>query len=543
MMNQGKSETKEKMRVFSSLAEVVRDAYKNGEEDERLEPIVVVDDNCSPLGRFKNGDHVIFYDIRGEREIEITRCFVDENFDAFPVEKLSLNFVTMIEYDKNLKVKVAFPPQEKITDTLCHVLSDHKLRYIKIVESEKAFHLTYFFNGKTKGPFPGEERFIIPSLKVSTPDLKPEMKIGEVTEAIKTKLRDGDIPLIIANLANVDVVGHTENEAAIIRAVEAVDSSLGEIMVEAGKMGTTTLVTADHGTVERWFYPDGTIDTGHTSSQVPFIIVEPNDALLNGMKLRESGELADVAPTILDILGLEKPEIMTGKTLLAENPYEQHPRKRLLLLVLDGWGVNDETKGNLIYKADTPVMDRLVRQFPSIRLNASGEAVGLPSGSVGNSEVGHLHLGAGRRKPSDRLRIDNAIKDHSFFENSVISEAMRGAKSSNRNLHLLGIVSFYSSHGSIEHLKALLRMAKFEGLKRIYIHAILGRRGEHAQSGARYIDEIEGDTKKLNIGRVVTVIGRHWVLDREENWDRVEKTYKSLVYGEGKKVSIDRSSR
>nr|NIM57912.1 phosphoglycerate mutase (2,3-diphosphoglycerate-independent) [Candidatus Aminicenantes bacterium] len=120
--------------------------------------------------------------------------------------------------------------------------------------------------------------------------------------------------------------------------------------------------------------------------------------------------------------------------------------------------------------------------------------------------------------------------------------AMRSAKSSNQNLHLLGIVSFYSSHGSIEHLKALLKMAKSEGLEKIYIHSILGRRGEHAQSGARYIDEIEQFTKKLNRGEVVTVIGRHWVLDREENWDRIEKAYKSLVYGEGKKVIMDRTT-
>ncbi len=529
-MNKG-----EEARQFSSLAEAVKDAYANGEEDERLEPIVVVDENGSPLGRFKNGDHVIFYDIRGEREIELTRAFVDENFDAFPVEKLGLNFVTMIEYAKNLRVKVVFPPQEKIMDTLCHILSNNGLRYIKIVESEKAFHLSYFFNGKSSEPLPGEERLIIPSLKVTIPDEKPEMKIEEVTKAIKAKLEE-EIPIIIANLANVDVVGHTENEAAIIKAVEVVDSSLGEIIEEAQKEGVTTIVTADHGTVESWLYPDGTIDTGHTSSQVPFIIVEPDDALLQNIKLNERGELADFAPTILDILGLEKPGIMTGKSLLARNPYEGNERKRLLLLILDGWGINDETKGNLIKKAGTPSMDSLVNNFPNIRLDASGEAVGMPSGSVGNSEVGHLHLGAGRRIPSDRLSIDNAIKDRSFFDNSVLLEAIRGAKSSNQNLHLLGIVSFYSSHGSIEHLKALLRMAKSEGLEKIYIHSILGRRGEHAQSGARYIDEIEQFTKKLNRGEVVTVIGRHWVLDREENWDRIEKAYKSLVYGEGKKV-------
>lgn len=536
MMNES-----EKTMRFSSLAEAVRDAYKNGEGDERLEPIVVVDENGSPLGRFQNGDSVIFYDIRGEREIEITRSLIDEHFNEFPVDKnLKLNFATMIEYDKELGVNVAFPPQEKIKDTLCHVLSDHGLKFIKIVESEKAFHLTYFFNGKSNELLLGEDRLIIPSFKVSKPESKPKMKINDVKEAIKKKLRDGDTPIIIANLANVDVVGHTEYQGAIIEAVEAVDSALGEIIKEARTEGVTTLITADHGTVEKWLYPDGTIDTGHTSSQVPFILFEPDEGLLKSLKLREEGELSDVAPTIYDILMLKKPQIIKGKSLLEENPYKNLARKRLLLLILDGWGVSDEVEGNQIKKAKTPNMDDLAKEFPSIRLQASGEAVGMPKDSVGNSEVGHLHLGAGRRIPSDRLRIDNAIKDGNFFENPAFLETMQGAKASNHDLHLLGIVSFYSSHGSIEHLKALLKLAKAHEFKKVYIHSILGRRGERKESGARYIQEIENFTKKLNTGCVVTVIGRHWVLDREDNWDRIEKAYKTLVFGEGNKVIIDK---
>ncbi len=529
-----------KVRTFSSLAEAVRDAYRNGEEDERLEPIVVVDEKGHPIGRFQDSDHVIFYDIRGEREIELTRSFVDEGFDDFPIKDgLNLDFTTMIEYNKDLKVKVAFPPQEKIKETLCHVLSTHGLRYIKIVESEKAVHLGYFFNGKSNGTLPGEERQIIPSLKVAIPDERPEMRIEDVAEAIKSKLSDETMDLIIANLANVDVVGHTENEAAIIKAIEAVDRAVGEIIEYAEEKGVTTIVTADHGTVERWLYPDGTIDTGHTNSPVPFILVEPEDALLKEITPQEEGELADVSPTILEILGLEKPGAMTSDTLLARHPYASYPRKRLMLLILDGWGENDDTKGNLIHSANTSVFDHLVERFPNIRLKASGEPVGLPKGSVGNSEVGHLHLGAGRRILSDRLRIDNAIADDSFFENASLLIAMQDAKTNDQALHLLGIVSFYSSHGSVEHLKALIKLAEAQGIEKVFIHGILGRRGEKPESGARYIHEIEEFTKKLNTGKVVTVIGRHWVLDREENWDRVKKAYDCLVYGKGNKVIVN----
>lgn len=148
-----------------------------------------------------------------------------------------------------------------------------------------------------------------------------------------------------------------------------------------------------------------------------------------------------------------------------------------------------------------------------------------------------MHIGAGRRIYSDRVTINKAIENGSFFDNEAFLWAMRGAERDDRRLHILGIVSFYSSHGSIEYLLALLRLAKREGMKQVYIHSLLGRRGERPESGARYLEQIEGEAERLGVGRVVSVIGRYWALDREENWDRVEKAYRLLVYGEGKPVS------
>jgi 2,3-bisphosphoglycerate-independent phosphoglycerate mutase len=211
-------------------------------------------------------------------------------------------------------------------------------------------------------------------------------------------------------------------------------------------------------------------------------------------------------------------------------------KRRILLILLDGWGFRPETDGNLIASAKTPVMDELQKEYPFTTLKAAGEAVGLPEGTVGNSEVGHLHIGAGRRIYSDRLRIDRAIQDGSFFQNEAFLWAMRGAKESGKNLHLLGIVSFFSSHGSVNHLLALLGLAKRESVERLYLHAMLGRRGEHKESGASYVELIEKEMENLGLGHVVSVIGRYWSLDREENWDRIEKTYRMLVYGEGKPV-------
>jgi 2,3-bisphosphoglycerate-independent phosphoglycerate mutase len=158
---------------------------------------------------------------------------------------------------------------------------------------------------------------------------------------------------------------------------------------------------------------------------------------------------------------------------------------------------------------------------------------------VGNSEAGHLHIGAGRVIPADRVRINEALADGSFFENEAFLWAMQGAKEAGTRLHLLGIVSFYSSHGSVDHLLALMEMAQREHVPEVYIHSMLGRRGERPESGAIYIQQVEEATQHLGVGQVATVIGRFWSLDREEHWDRIEKTYRMLVEGQGTPVRQD----
>jgi 2,3-bisphosphoglycerate-independent phosphoglycerate mutase len=292
-------------------------------------------------------------------------------------------------------------------------------------------------------------------------------------------------------------------------------------------------VTADHGTVEEWQYADGTVNTGHTENPVPFILADFRQENPESLDLREHGELSDVAPTLLELLGLEKPVEMTGRSLIESSSISNNENKKLLFLILDGWGMNRETFGNLIEEASTPNFDRYWVQFPHSTLEASGEAVGMPANTVGNSEAGHLHLGAGRRILLDRVRIDKSIEDGSFFKNPAFRWAMQSAKDKNRALHLLGIVSFYSSHGTIDHLFALLQMAKDLGVREVYVHSLIGRRGERPESGSIYVDKVEKKCQFLSTGRVVTVMGRFWALDREENWDRVEKAYRALVLGDG----------
>ena len=520
-------------KKYFPMFETMRKAYSREQEDETLLPIVLADKIGNPLGRISVNDSVIFYNIRGEREIELTRSLTEESFHEFPTKKsLNLNFATMIEYKKGLNVQIAFPPEEIIDGTLSDIIAENKLKQVKITEAEKAVHVGFFFNGKKNEPVAQEERIIVPTRKdVVLFDEAPEMSIEKITSAALEKINDDTYNFILVNFPNVDVVGHIENENAVIKAVEAVDKHLGILIEGARKKKLSVIITADHGTVEKWRYPDGVVDTGHTDSPVPFILVHPD----NKINMRKRGGLIDIAPTILNILGLLPSKQMTGSSLIKQQLFGTS--KRLLLVIADGWGLNDNVANNLIARADTPVMNHLMKSYPMSILRASGEAVGLPPGTVGNSEAGHLHIGAGRITFSDRLKIDQAIKDKSFYKNPAFLDIMTKAKNTGKALHLMGIVSFFSSHGSIEHLFALMDMAKKEGITELFVHAMLGRRGEMPESGARYIKKIEEKADRIKLGKVVSVIGRYWSMDREENWDRINKTYRMLVYGEGEKIT------
>jgi 2,3-bisphosphoglycerate-independent phosphoglycerate mutase len=519
------------------MAKKIASLYRQGEEDETMRPIALFSrETNKPIGRFKNGDYVIFYDIRGEREVELTEALTNPQFPHFPIAPINLNFATMIEYDPSLNVRVAFSRSGPVQNTLSEVVSKAGLSQVKIVESEKAAHLSYFLNGKRMEEFPKEERIVIESPKVHEFDSIPAMNIEKVAEAVQERLKMNRYDLVITNFCNIDVVGHTENEPAIIKAIQAVDKNLDKVVTLANELGYRIIVTADHGTVERRYFPEGTVDTGHTDSKVPFIFIDLDCKQKDCLRDTGTESLTDVAPTILHLLGISKPPDMTGRSLL--NGYQPDKKRPVLLIILDGWGYREEKEGNLIAKADPPVMKKLMNTYPWITLHAAGEYVGMPKGTVGNSEAGHLHIGAGRVVTSDRLKIDRAIENRSFFTNPAFKWAMEGAKRDNVNLHLLGIVSFYSSHGSIKHLFALMDMAKEFNIDNLYIHSMLGRRGERPESGALYIESIEEKCAKEKNSSVVSVIGRKWALDREHNWDRVEKAYRLFVYGEGEKVVV-----
>ena len=283
----------------------VKDSYAAGVTDEFVEPVV-----CDRDGTISDNDSVIFFNFRPDRAREITRSLVDPEFDGFTHQFFPLTFVCNTEYDASMpNVEVAFP-RVSVANGLGEYLSQMGLTQLRIAETEKYAHVTFFFNGGTETVFPGEDRVLVPSPKVATYDLQPEMSAVEVTDKCVERIESGAYDVIILNFANCDMVGHTGVYEAAVKAVETVDTCVGRVVDATMKMGGIAMITADHGNAEQMEEPDGSPMTAHTTNPVPFILCGA------GTELRSDGRLADIAPTILDVMGLACPPEMDGKTLI-----------------------------------------------------------------------------------------------------------------------------------------------------------------------------------------------------------------------------------
>ena len=287
-------------------AAAVQKSYDSGVTDEFMEPVV-----CAKGAQVRDNDSIIFYNFRPDRAREITRCFVDEDFQDVERKKgfVPVDFVCTTEYDATMpNVTVAYPRQ-KLENIFGEYISKLGLTKLRIAETEKYAHVTFFFNGGVETVFPGEDRVLIASPKVATYDLQPEMSAYQVTEEAVKRIESGAYDVIILNFANCDMVGHTGVYEAACRAVTAVDECVGRVVEATSRMGGVSLITADHGNAERMADEDGEPFTAHTTNLVPFYIVGAS------VRLRD-GRLADIAPTMLDLMGLEKPKEMDGETLI-----------------------------------------------------------------------------------------------------------------------------------------------------------------------------------------------------------------------------------
>ncbi|MFS1517231.1 2,3-bisphosphoglycerate-independent phosphoglycerate mutase [Bacillus sp. SCS-151] len=300
--------------TYQSAIECVDDSYANGIYDEFVLPSVIVKDDGSPVATIQDDDAVIFYNFRPDRAIQISNTFTNEDFRSFdrgPKHPKNLHFVCLTHFSETVKGYVAFKPVN-LDNTIGEVLSQNGLKQLRIAETEKYPHVTFFMSGGREEEFPGEERILIDSPKVATYDLKPEMSAYEVTDALLKEIDADKHDAIILNYANPDMVGHSGMLEPTIKAIEVVDECLGKIVDAIEAKGGTAIITADHGNSDEVVTLEGKPMTAHTTNPVPVIVTK------NGIELRDKGKLGDLAPTMLQLLNVKQPSEMTGKSLINE---------------------------------------------------------------------------------------------------------------------------------------------------------------------------------------------------------------------------------
>jgi 2,3-bisphosphoglycerate-independent phosphoglycerate mutase len=290
-----------------------KESYNQSVTDEFVVPVVITDPAGEPVATIRPGDAAMFYNFRADRARQITRTLTQAEFDGFPRRSFPerLHFLCMTRYDKTFTLPYVFPPQE-LGHILAGVMADLNLKNLRVAETEKYAHVTYFFNGGVEKPYPGEDRILILSPKVATYDLKPEMSAPGVMEAVVKAVNEGSRDVLIVNFANADMVGHSGKLEAAIKAVEAVDTCLGEVYKAVRAGGGAMIITADHGNAELMVdLRTGGPHTAHTTNPVPLILVAEE----RPARLREGGALADIAPTLLGVMGIPAPPEMTGRDL------------------------------------------------------------------------------------------------------------------------------------------------------------------------------------------------------------------------------------
>jgi len=295
----------------TNAVESIQKSYDEGITDEFIMPIVMVDENKKPLATIQEEDVIIFFNFRTDRGRQLTRALSQEDFREFNMHRMPLHYVTMTNYDNSYKDVSVIYPKENLTETLGEVLENNNKKQIRIAETEKYPHVTFFFSGGRELEFKGEKRLLCPSPKVATYDLQPEMSAADIKDAIIPELKKQEVDFICLNFANTDMVGHTGVMEAAIKAAEAVDSCLEEVVTTALENNYSSIIIADHGNSEKMINEDGTPNTAHTTYPVPLILVEKNvdEKIKNGV-------LGDIAPTILDLLNIDQPKSMTRESLL-----------------------------------------------------------------------------------------------------------------------------------------------------------------------------------------------------------------------------------
>ena len=583
-----KAEIKQFAKVSSAqlptISEQLEEIYEKegaNRDDYYISPIVVVDSKGEPVGKIEKGDIVIWINHRGDRSFAIMEALTNPDFNEhgnrFPVEDLDLTLIPFGRYDDeyftNMGIQEAFPYSVKIESTLGSVLAENRITQARVAESEKYPHVTYFLDGRRNVIYPGEDTVIIPSEPVADKDKKPEMKFAETAQAVIEFVKGTNgrekKKVIVVNFA-LDIQGHElkGDKERGIRAVLATDKAVGEVLKAVEEEGGAAVVTADHGNIEETAILDkdgkplkdkyGVIPSKQHvfDNPVPFIVNG-----LGKVKLKKGGTLANITPTILEILGLPKPPEM-DESLLVDYEYKEISGP-VVLIIRDGWGISkwdnpEANEWNAVKLANPSVDKELMKNNPWRLLKAHGDAVGLPEYQMGDSDNGHVTIGAGKAYDTLYKQIIEQIENDEFSQNTVLLDAFKKAKQEKRNIHIIGLTSSGGVHSGDPYLPALLEMAKRNNLDsaeiKINLWPILDGRDVQTripdQSGQYYLGQIQNKIEELelNNAQIAGIMGRYYAMDRdaikrdqkgkyEESsplWqERFKPAYRLWVYGEG----------
>jgi 2,3-bisphosphoglycerate-independent phosphoglycerate mutase len=523
-----------------SLQQALRQCYSRGEMDYWMAPLIRVVGG-KPVGKIGNGDSLFFCCRRGDRETQLTEAFADPGFGHFEVEPMpDLAVVPLVQFHEKFADLPTIFPVLRPTGTMGEALGLAGVAQTRIAESEKAAHVTFFFNGRRVAPYSNEQWVTVPSPHsseflskpaTSTMEVAFEVERAMVVAHIEAEARDRHF--ILVNLAAGDIIGHLDDWDANILCAEAVDQALSKICTSAAEHGYVVAVTADHGLLERFVNEDGSHNLSHTRSRVPFGLVLPPGGSPAQLYAADDATLADVAPTLLSMMGIPVPDGMTGKCRGAF----QGIYGKVVMVVLDGWGIGvDDPAVNPIVTANTPCMDRIANQGPYITLAAAGLAVGLPEGRSGNSETGHLTLGAGRVVPQDELRIGQAIRDGELKENEAVNYGFDSARKHGGDVHVIMMLSERSSHGNMDEALAVLQAAVHRGITKAWLHVILDGRSSPPQGAVDMLELLAARIPPGIRAEAVTAMGRAYALDRSGSYrEKTQVAYRALVEGEGRK--------
>jgi len=512
------------------LANALRSRYDAGDKDYWMPPLVRYDEGTYS-GSVDDGDVLLFCLRRGDRQAQIIESITDAQFSHFLTRPLpNLSFVSLVQYQQKFAHLGSLFPTIRPKDTLGETVSKSGLKQLRIAESEKFSHVTYFFNGRNTQAFNGEERLVEKSFRSNELEAHPGTRTGDVARRATEAMEAGLHSFILVNLAAGDIIGHVDNRDLNVRCAEEVDKALGSICESAAENGYAVVVTADHGLLEVTEHADGTPSIEHTHSKVPFNVYG-----IKAEKAKDLGErepnLSDVAPTVLHIMGLEKPKEMTGRALIDRL---EDPRK-CILAVMDGWGLGEDDPGkNPIKAASAPWFGLMTSSGCFIPLTASGLSVGLPEGRAGNSETGHLTLGCGRVIPQDELRISNAIDNKELERNDALARIAEKCLADGVKPHVVLMLSDKSSHGNMIEGAVVVKYLESKGVKGTRLHLVLDGRSTPPQGAPALLETLREVLGSNSSARITSAIGRGYVLDRSGNYlDTTKKAYEGFVMGIG----------